>query len=121
MAVPIVTNPDCIFCNIASGAAQADVVFDGGDTLFFRDISPKARIHIIAIPKAHLSSLKDVRSEHHLMLGKLMHDIVHVAEDQGLLEGGYRVLTNVGTDAGQQVSHLHFHMLGGEPLGPLNG
>ena len=112
-------NPDCIFCNIVTGSAPADIVFDGGDTLFFRDISPKARIHIVGIPKPHLDSLKDVRSDHHLMMGKLMHDVVHVATEQGLNEGGYRVLTNVGTDAGQQVNHLHFHIMGGESLGPL--
>lgn len=110
---------DCIFCNIIQGTASADVVFDGGDTLFFNDIHPKAPVHIVGIPKKHLSSLDAMVGDDHLAIGKLLHDAVHVAREKGIFETGYRIVTNIGLHAGQEVPHLHFHILGGEPLGPI--
>lgn len=110
----------CIFCDIVSGITEADVVFDGGDTLFFRDISPKAPVHVLGILKVHISSLRDVNKENCAAVGKLLSDAVVTAEKMGLKDGGYRVITNVGQDAGQEVEHLHFHILGGEALGSFN-
>lgn len=110
---------DCIFCQIADGEASADIVFDGGDTVFFRDIHPKAPVHIVGIPKKHLTSLADVHGDDHALVGKLLHEAAEVAAEAGLTENGFRVVTNVGRDAGQEVEHLHFHILGGESLGPL--
>lgn len=110
---------DCIFCEIVAGRTPVDVVFDGGDTLFFRDISPKARVHVVGIPKVHMSSLREVNESNCAVVGKLLSDVVVAAEKMGLKDGGYRVITNVGQDAGQEVEHLHFHILGGESLGPL--
>ncbi len=114
------SHTECIFCAIADGITPSDVVFDGGDTLFFRDISPKAKVHIVGITKKHLPSLDAVVGDDHAVVGKLLHEAAHVASDLGIAESGYRVITNVGSDAGQEVGHLHFHILGGEPLGPLN-
>lgn len=110
---------DCIFCAIVQGKSPAEIVFDGGDTLFFHDISPKAKIHAVGIPKEHFSSLASMHADQHLVVGKLLHDAAHVARDLGIQESGYRIITNVGPDAGQEIAHLHFHILGGEPLGPL--
>ena len=110
---------DCIFCAIASGATPAEVIFDGGDTLFFHDISPKAKIHVVGIPKVHITSLATLAEADQAIIGKLLHDVSTVARQLDLHESGYRVITNIGADAGQQVQHLHFHILGGEPLGPL--
>lgn len=110
---------DCIFCEVAAGTTPADIIFDGGDTMFFRDISPKAPVHVIGIPKRHIDSLAAMIGDDHAVLGKLLHEIAHVAETLNIQENGYRVITNVGRDAGQAVQHLHFHVLGGEPLGPL--
>jgi histidine triad (HIT) family protein len=112
-------SPDCIFCQIVSGSTQADVVFDTPDTLFFRDISPKAPVHLIGIPKKHLGALSAVSATEEVLLGKLLQEITTVAAEAGIAESGYRVITNIGSDAGQEVPHLHFHILGGEPLGPL--
>lgn len=109
----------CIFCQIVERTTAADIVFDGGDTLFFRDISPKAAVHIIGIPKAHLESLATIAANDQAVIGKLIHEVAHVAQTAGIEDSGYRVITNVGSDAGQAVKHLHFHILGGEPLGPL--
>lgn len=110
---------DCVFCQIAAGTTPAEVVFDGGDTLFFRDISPKAPVHVVGIPKKHIDSLAAMIGDDHAVMGKLLHEIAHVAESLDIQAGGYRVITNVGRNAGQEVRHLHFHVLGGEPLGPL--
>lgn len=111
--------PECIFCAIAAGEGSADVVYDGETTLFFRDINPQARIHVLGILKEHVASLAAINTENHEVLGKLLHDAVHVAEELGLRDSGYRVITNIGPDSGQAVPHLHVHILGGEPLGPL--
>lgn len=111
--------PDCIFCSIVEGTTPADIVFDGGDTLFFRDINPKAKVHIIGIPKKHFSSLDSIHGDDHAIIGKLLHEAADVAETIGIKDSGYRVITNVGRDAGQEIEHLHFHLLGGQSLGPL--
>jgi histidine triad (HIT) family protein len=115
----IETKEGCIFCDIASEVTVANVVFDGGDTLFFNDISPKARVHVVGILKTHMSSLGEINASNSAMVGKLLSDAVVVAEKMGLKDGGYRIITNVGQDAGQEVKHLHFHILGGEVLGSL--
>ena len=114
-----VTKSDCIFCRIVSGEVRADVVFDGGDTLFFRDRSPRARVHLLGIPKSHLESLAQVSDSDEVLLGKIQRDIAKVAQSAGIAEAGYRVITNVGANAGQEIAHLHWHILGGEPVGPL--
>lgn len=109
----------CIFCQIAVGTTMAEVVHKSADTLFFNDISPKAAVHVVAIPKKHLASLNTVQQSDARALGQLLLEIPLVARQVGVAESGYRVLTNVGADAGQEVQHLHFHILGGEPLGPM--
>lgn len=109
----------CIFCSAALGKTPVDVVHDGEDVLFFRDISPKARVHILGIPKKHIESLSKVTEEDRELVASLMSCAVTVARGQGLLDGGYRVVINDGPDAGQEVQHLHIHILGGERLGPL--
>ena len=113
------TPSECVFCNIILGNTSAEILFDGGDTLFFRDIHPKASVHIVGITKKHLSSLDAMTGDDHALIGKLLHDATHVARDAGIFEGGYRVLTNIGKNAGQEVPHLHFHILGGEDLGGI--
>ena len=114
-------SDECIFCKIVNKETEADIVFDGGDTLFFQDISPKAPVHIVAIPKKHIVSLSTLVADDQAVIGKLMHDVVGVTEKAGIQESGYRLITNTGGDAGQEVHHLHFHILGGEPLGSLRG
>jgi len=110
---------DCIFCTIAASETPADVVWEDEETIFFNDISPKARVHVLAIPKKHIKSLAKMSEEDVLLMGKLMHNAVLVAERLGVNESGYRLITNVGPDAGQDVEHVHWHLMGGEKLGPL--
>lgn len=109
----------CIFCQIVSGTSVADVVHESAAALFFNDISPKASVHIVAIPKQHISSLNAVQPRDAEVLSQILLEIPRVASQVGVAEGGYRVLTNVGADAGQVVQHVHWHILGGEPLGPM--
>ncbi len=109
--------PDCIFCKIAEGAIPSSKVYEDEDVLAFRDIAPQAPVHIIFIPKKHImSSLNDITPENADMIGKIMLAVRRVAVSEGL-ENGYRVINNCGTDAGQTIAHLHFHLLGGKNMG----
>ncbi len=108
---------DCIFCRIARGEIPSDIVLQDGDFVAFRDIHPKARVHVLVIPRAHVASLNDYAGTADGAGDALIRFVVRVAEQEGIKEGGYRLLTNVGRDADQIVQHLHFHILGGERLG----
>ena len=110
---------ECIFCAIANGSTEADVVYESDETIFFHDISPKASVHVVGITKTHLTSLTEAIDKNFELAARLLRDITIVAKKLDLDEGGYRVITNVGSNAGQEVKHLHWHILGGEGLGPL--
>jgi histidine triad (HIT) family protein len=108
---------DCIFCRIARGDIPSDVVFEDADFVAFRDINPKAPQHVLVVPREHIASLNDLDGRPGDAGHLLLQFIVKVAERVGVKESGYRALTNVGPDGGQEVQHLHFHILGGEDLG----
>jgi histidine triad (HIT) family protein len=108
---------DCIFCRIAAGQIPAEVVLDDERFLAFRDVHPKAPQHILVIPREHMVSLNDLDRWQHCEGHDLLRFIVLVAREAGIAESGYRVVTNTGPDAGQEVQHMHFHVLGGEDLG----
>jgi histidine triad (HIT) family protein len=110
---------DCIFCKIAAGEIPAAKVYEDEHVLAFNDIQPQAPVHVLVIPKKHLASANDLRAEDTALLGHLFAAVQHVAQAKGVAAAGYRVITNVGKDAGQVVAHLHFHVLGGKPLGHL--
>jgi histidine triad (HIT) family protein len=105
---------DCLFCRIAAGEIPADVVFEDQSVVVFRDINPKAPIHVLAIPRRHLASVADLTDADGDLLSALFSAMRHVAEEAGLM--GYRILSNVGAESGQSVFHLHFHLLGGRPM-----
>ena len=108
---------DCIFCRIARGDIPSDIVLEDADFVAFRDIHPKASQHVLVIPREHIASLNDLAERPGTEGDRLLRFIVRVADTVGVKDSGYRVITNVGPDAGQEVHHLHFHMLGGEDLG----
>jgi len=115
------TDPDCLFCKVATGQIPADVIAGGDGVLAFRDIDPKAPTHVLVIPTEHVASLAEVPTgtpEGAAMLAELVSVANRVAAGAGLdAEGaGYRVVTNVGPEAGQSVAHLHLHVLGGRPM-----
>jgi histidine triad (HIT) family protein len=110
---------DCIFCRIVQGSIPSDVVLEDDVFVAFRDISPKAPQHVLVVPKEHIVSLNDIERWPDCRGDALLGFLVRVAAALGIDETGYRVLVNVGPDSGQEVAHLHFHILGGRKLGDL--
>ncbi len=110
---------DCIFCKIVNKEIPATVVYEDEDIFAFNDINPHAPIHVLVIPKKHIASLAEVSAEDGELLGKIQLAAVRIAELLGIEKAGYRLLTNSGPDSGQEVAHLHYHLLGGKFLGPF--
>ncbi len=104
---------DCIFCQIAAGALPADRVYEDDDTLAFPDLRPRAPQHLLVIPKRHVESLASTQDDDWAAVAACLRTVQRVARDRGLEEGGYRVVANIGSDGGQTVNHLHWHVLGG--------
>ncbi len=107
---------DCLFCRIANREIPADVVYEDDDLLAFRDIDPKAPVHILIIPKRHIATVNDVRPDHADLLSGLFIAAAKLARDQDLAEDGYRLVVNCQEGAGQSVFHLHMHLLGGRRM-----
>ena len=108
---------DCLFCKIIRKEIPADIVYEDEDILAFKDIQPAAPIHILVIPKKHIESINQLQPEDEAIVGKIYTKIKQIAKEQGVDETGYRVIVNCGKDAGQEVMHLHFHLLAGKKLG----
>lgn len=111
---------DCIFCKIVEGAIPSKKVFENEHVVAFHDIQPAAPVHILIIPKKHISSMNDVESGDMHLLGEIHAAAQQIAKEQGVNETGYRLINNCGPDSGQVVFHIHYHLLGGEKLGALN-
>lgn len=107
---------DCLFCRMVSGELQPDVVYETDDLLAFRDINPQAPLHVLVIPKKHIATINDIESGDEALIGKLYRGAAAVAAQEGLSERGYRTIMNCNADAGQEVFHLHLHVLGGRRL-----
>ena len=105
----------CLFCKIAAGEIPSTKVYEDETILAFRDIAPMAPTHILVIPKNHIPSVDGVTAENSAIVAKIFEVIPKIAAAEGL-QGGYRVVSNCGPDAGQTVPHLHFHILGGKTL-----
>ncbi|MFH1171766.1 MAG: histidine triad nucleotide-binding protein [bacterium] len=110
---------DCLFCAIAQKRQASDVVFEDSELVAIRDIHPKAPTHLLIIPKRHLTSLAAAISDDGALLGRLLYRAKLLAEQEGIDRGGYKVVINTGRHGGQVVDHLHFHLLGGEPIRQL--
>jgi len=108
---------DCVFCKIAGGEVRADIVHQDEEVVAFRDINPQAPVHIVLIPRAHHTSLNHTGPEDDQTTGYLMRVAAKIARDEGIAEQGYRIVANCGPAAGQSVSHVHFHLLGGRDFG----
>ena len=112
-------NKDCIFCRIISGEIQSDILYQDEEVIVIRDINPQAPTHLLVLPRSHISSLADVGADHKQLLGHLVHVANELAKREGLSDKGYRLVMNCGVEAGQEVPHLHLHLLGGRSLGKL--
>lgn len=108
---------DCIFCKIASGDIPSKKVYEDETVYAFYDINPMAPVHVLIIPKQHISSVNDVTPENSAVVAHIFEVAAKLAKELGIAEDGYRVVSNCGANAGQTVFHLHFHLLGGGVLG----
>ena len=106
---------DCLFCRIIAGDIPSSKVYEDDLCYAFRDIAPQAPVHILVVPKKHIGSCAELTEADGALLGRLFAAIADIARQEGL-ENGWRVVSNVGPDAGQTVPHLHFHILGGQRL-----
>lgn len=106
---------NCLFCKIIKGEIPSNKVYEDDEILAFKDIEPMAPVHILVIPKKHIACAKDIKVEDEALIGRMFSVINKIAEDLKL-DNGYRIVNNCGEDGGQQVMHLHFHLLGGRKL-----
>jgi histidine triad (HIT) family protein len=110
---------NCLFCRIASGDVPTTVVRETDSTLAFRDINPKAPVHILIIPKEHYADVATLAQNDSRLAARVLETAAIVAETEGLLADGFRLIFNTGDNGGQEVQHAHAHLLGGAPLGPM--
>ena len=109
-------DPNCLFCKIAAREVPAEILRESDRVIAFRDINPQAPTHILLIPKEHITDVRDLEERHAGMLHDLFQAAAHLAKTEGVDASGWRLVTNVGRDAGQTVFHLHLHLLGGRPM-----
>jgi len=109
-------DPNCLFCKIAAKQIPSRTVYDDDEFYAFHDIHPWAPVHFLIIPKRHIPSMAQITPEHAAMMGRMMALVPKLAEQEGCNpypQGGFRLVTNTGTEGGQEVHHLHFHVMGG--------
>lgn len=109
---------ETVFSKIVRGEMQADVLYRDDLVTAFRDVAPQAPVHVLIVPNEPVATAADVKREHEAALGRMFTVARHIAEAEGL-DGGYRLIVNCKDHAGQEVHHLHMHLLGGSPLGPM--
>ena len=107
---------NCIFCKIINKEIPAKIVYEDDVILAFDDINPQAPVHTLLIPKEHFSSLNDIPEEKKDLVGHILLKARQVAEEKGVKDSGYRIVLNTAKDSGQDVFHIHFHVLGGRRM-----
>jgi histidine triad (HIT) family protein len=107
---------ECLFCGIADGKIKANLVYQDEALLAFKDILPKAPVHILIIPRKHIVSVLDIDTNDSGVIGRIFQVASQLAREQGIADSGFRVVVNSGADAGQSVFHLHYHLLGGRRM-----
>jgi histidine triad (HIT) family protein len=108
-------DPRCLFCRIVAGEIPAKLVAETDDCVAFRDIDPKAPVHVLVIPRRHIASLDEATDA--ATIGRMALLAARIARDEGIADSGYRTVINTNADAGQTVFHVHLHLLGGRKLG----
>ena len=107
---------DCIFCQIVAGKVPSEILYQDEEVVAFRDINPQAPVHLIIIPKRHISSLAHLSEADSPLMGHMVNIANQLAKREGVAESGYRLVVNCGREGGQLVPHLHMHLLGGRKL-----
>lgn len=106
---------DCLFCKIINGDIPSDKVFEDDKVFVFRDINPKAKVHLLMVPREHIASLNELTPAHDALMVHMLRLLPQLAREQGL-DTGFRTIINTGKGGGQEVFHLHIHLLGGDDL-----
>ncbi len=112
-------NTDCIFCRIIGGEIPGDILYQDDEVIAFRDINPQAPTHILIMPKAHITSLAETTIDHRALMGHMLYVASELGKSEGVSSRGYRLVINSGPESGQEVPHLHLHLLGGRIMGNL--
>lgn len=107
---------ECLFCGIVKGDIKGNLVYQDNSVVAFKDINPKAPVHLLIVPRKHIATLLDLQQEDTSLIGDVFNAANQLARDQGIAKNGFRVVVNCGAGAGQSVFHLHFHLLGGRPM-----
>ena len=107
---------DCLFCKMARGEIQPDIVLETRDVLAFRDLNPQAPTHVLVIPRKHIESMNTLAPGDADLIAKMVDAAAEVARNEGIAQAGYRSVMNTNAHGGQSVFHLHLHVLGGRPL-----
>ena len=110
---------DCIFCRIISGEIPSDILYQDEQVVAFRDINPKATVHLLLVPRKHIKSVAELSEDEASIMGHLVTVANRLAREAGISEKGYRLVVNSGPEGGQEVPHLHLHLLGGRQMGIL--
>ncbi len=110
---------DCIFCRIISGEIPSDILYQDEQVVAFRDINPKAPVHLLLVPREHIESVAELSEDEASIMGHLVAVANRLAREAGISEKGYRLVVNSGPEGGQEVPHLHLHLLGGRQMGIL--
>jgi histidine triad (HIT) family protein len=110
---------DCIFCKIINGDIPSQKVYEDDRVFAFRDITPQAPVHVLIIPKKHIASVNDAADEDFGLFADIHRAAQIIAREEGIADTGYRLINNCGPDSGQEVFHIHYHLLGGKRLGHL--
>ena len=108
---------DCLFCKIIEGRIPSKIVYQDTDIIAFEDISPQAPVHLLIVPKKHISKSLDLQEEDQELIGKVFLVASELARERGIAEDGFRLVLNTNRGAGQTVFHIHFHLLGGRIMG----
>ena len=112
----MVDEPDCVFCKIAKQEIKSELLYNDGEIVAFRDINPQAPTHILIIPVEHIPKISDVKENQKELIGKMLLAANELAKKEKTDEAGYRLVWNCGADAGQEVFHIHLHLLGGRKM-----
>ena len=110
------SDPSCLFCRIVAGEIPSTRVAEDELAIAIRDIAPRAPTHVLVMPREHIASAADLSDADAALVGRIFAMAADIARSEGIADGGYRIVTNVGTWGGQTVDHLHFHLMGGRPF-----
>jgi len=111
---------DCIFCKIINNEIPCDKVLETENVIVFKDINPQAKVHLLVVSKMHIKNVNELNSDNSGIMADIFLAAKKAAEISNISESGYRTIINSGEDSGQEVDHIHLHILGGEKIGPLN-